>query len=543
MAIESSAPVYVRISGFLRLHSWLLFFLLTAIASVRIISTYTVFSFTSDEPVHVAAGMEWLDKGTYTYNPENPPLARVMTAIGPFLTGSRSRNLAGMWREGWAILNAPGDYKGRLALARLGILPFFWLTSLVMYLWTKRYLGEPMALVATFFLTMLPPILAHAGLATTDIALTGTFGAAFYTMLVWLERPSIGTAIWFGVAVAAAALTKFSALAFLTTTTVSALVAYLCIERPPLGKLLQLLKSRLITLAISALVVLVLVWAGYRFSFSHIPAPNLFAGITQLREHNAQGHRSYLLGQISDSGFWLFYPVAIGVKTPLALLVLAVVGTAACLVRRRSNCACWIPFAVAAGVLAVGFYSRINIGIRHVLPIYYPICMLAAFGTHRMLSARRPFYRWAAAGLILWMVLSSALAHPDYLSYFNELAGRHPERILVDSDLDWGQDMYRVAAKLKEVGATQVAVDPILVQNPQTLHDFPPLVPLNPDAPVPGWNAVSMTLLKERTGMFADYPRAKPWAEQLPPTIRVGRTWLLWYVPGPEGQPRQTPGK
>ena len=531
MTIESSAPVYARIDGFLRRHPWPLFFLLTAVASIRIVSTYTVFSFTSDEPVHVAAGMEWLDKGTYTYDPENPPLARVMTAIGPFLTGSRSRNMAGMWPEGWAILNAPGDYKRRLALARLGILPFFWLTCLVMYLWTKRYLGETIALFATFFLTLLPPILAHAGLATTDIALTAAFGWAFYTMLVWLERPSIATAIWFGVAVAAAALTKFSALAFLTTTAVSTFVMYICIERPPLRRLLQLLKSRLMTLAISALVVLVLIWAGYRFSFSHVPAPDLFAGIRQLREHNAQGHRSYLLGQISDSGFWLFYPVAIVVKTPLALLILAAVGAVMCLVRRSSDCACWISFAVAAGVLAVGFYSRINIGIRHVLPIYFPICMLAALGAHGMLSARRSLYRWAAAGLMSWMVLSSALAHPDYLSYFNELAGSHPEKILVDSDLDWGQDMYRLAARLREVGATQVAVDPIFVRNPQIVHDFPPMVPLNPDAPVPGWNAVSISVLKERVGMFAEYPRAKPWAEQLPPTMRVGRTWLLWYVP------------
>lgn len=540
MTIESSTPLHVRIDGFLRRYSWHVFFFLTALASIRIVSTYRVFSFTSDEPAHIAAGMEWLDKGSYTYEPQHPPLARVMTAIVPYLAGSRSRSVTGIWPEGWAILNAGGHYKRTLALARLGILPFFWLTSLVIYLWTRRYLSETIALFATFFLTLLPAILAHAGLATTDIALTATFGAAFYAMLVWLERPSLITAIWFGVAVAAAVLSKFSALAFLATTAVSTSCAYLLIERPPRGRLLQLFKSRLLTLAISALVASVLIWAGYRFSFSRIPAPEMFAGIEQVRAHNALGHRSYLLGQISDSGFWSFYLVAISVKTPLALLIFAAAGTAWCLVRRRSECECWMLFAVSAGILAVGFYSRINIGIRHILPIYFPICMLAALGANWMLSAKQAAFRWAAAGLISWMVFSSALAHPDYLSYFNELAGNQPEKILVESDLDWGQDMYRLAAWLKEVGATQVAIDPIIIKNPEIVHDFPRLVPLNPDAPVPGWNAVSISLLKLRVGMFGEYPRAKPWAEQLPPAVRIGRSILLWYAPPSEAQPQNS---
>jgi len=538
MTIESSAPLHVRVDAFLRRYSWPLFFLLTAVASIRVVSTYAVFSFTSDEPAHIAAGMEWLDKGKYTYEPQHPPLARVMTAILPYLAGSRSQNMAQIWPEGWAILNAGGHYKRTLALARLGVLPFFWLAALVTFLWTKRYWGEAIALFATFFFTFLPAILAHSGLATTDIALTATFGAAFYTMLVWLEDPSLKTAIWFGVAVAGAALSKFSSLPFLATTVLAGSCAYLWSERPPLRQLFQLLKSRLLTLAVAAMLASVLIWAGYRFSFARIPAPEFFAGIEQVRAHNALGHPSYLLGRISNSGFWWFYPVALGMKTPLALLILAGVGTVWCFTRFNRGFKYWMPFALAIGILAVGFYSRINIGIRHILPIYFPICMLAALGTHRMLSARQAVFRWATAGLISWLVVSSAFAHPDYLSYFNELAGSHPEKILVDSDLDWGQDMYRLAARLKEVGATQVAVDPIIIRNPEIVHDFPPLVPLNPDAPVPGWNAVSLSLLKLRTGMFAENSRAVPWPERLPPTMRIGHSTLLWYVQPSEVTPQ-----
>jgi hypothetical protein len=249
-----------------------------------------------------------------------------------------------------------------------------------------------------------------------------------------------------------------------------------------------------------------------------------------VQAHNAQGQRSYLLGQISESGFWSYYLVALCVKTPLALLILAVPGAARCWRGRGAGSGYWMPFAVASGVLAVGFYSRINIGIRHILPIYFPICMVAALGAHWMLSAPRVAFRWMAAGLILWMLVSSAASHPDYLSYFNELAGSHPERILVDSDLDWGQDMYRLAARLKQVGASRIAVDPTILENPEIVHDFPRMVSLSPGAPVPGWNAVSISLLKLRLGIFEGYLGAEPWAERLPPTEKVGRSTLLWYV-------------
>ena len=177
---------------------------LVLVASIRIIATYTVFSHTYDEPAHIACGMEWLDKGVYQWEPQHPPLARVATALGPYLLGTRCQNtpnvdLASMTKEGLAILYYGHHYDLTLELARLGVLPFFWIACLVVYWWGRRYFSPSVAVVAVFLFSFLPPVLAHAGLATTDMALTAFLGAAFLCGLIWVEHPTLGHAALFGV--------------------------------------------------------------------------------------------------------------------------------------------------------------------------------------------------------------------------------------------------------------------------------------------------------------------------------------------------------
>jgi hypothetical protein len=126
-------------------------------------------------------------------------------------------------------------------------------------------------------------------------------------------------------------------------------------------------------------------------------------------------------------------------------------------------------------------------------------------------------------GLLLWFAGSSLLSHPDYLAYFNELAGSEPEKILVDSDLDWGQDLKRLSKRLHEVGATSVAFTGFDYADLEAEHGFPPIHGMNPLAPVEGWNAIGVTLWKEF--------RTVTWPDQIKPKERVGKGILLWYFP------------
>src|SRR6478672_8078798 len=97
------------------------------LGAFRIAATYNVLSITFDEPAHIAAGMQLLDKDKFTYEPLHPPLARVAAALGPFLAGYHSQDGGDMWIEGRRIFYGPGNRPDTelLALARLGVLPFF----------------------------------------------------------------------------------------------------------------------------------------------------------------------------------------------------------------------------------------------------------------------------------------------------------------------------------------------------------------------------------------------------------------------------------
>ena len=91
--------------------------ILVSIAALRIVSTYTVLSHTVDEPIHLGAGMEWLDHGTITGDASHPPLARALGALGPYLAGELWTRTGNSTTEGLAVLGHDGHYDRMLALA------------------------------------------------------------------------------------------------------------------------------------------------------------------------------------------------------------------------------------------------------------------------------------------------------------------------------------------------------------------------------------------------------------------------------------------
>jgi len=516
--------------------------ILLAAASARIAATYTVFNHTVDEPTHIACGMEWLDKGTYHYETQHPPLARVATAVGPYLAGRRTTGQNEKEMEGAIILYYGGRYERNLALARLGILPFFWVASVVVFLWARKTHGPLAAVTAAFLFTFVPTVLAHAGLATTDMALTAFTAASFFCGACWSEKPTAARAAGFGAATGLAVLSKFSSLPFLPCAFAAAAAwAWWC-KRPGLRQVAGLMRSRALTLLLAGAVAFLAIWAGYRFTFGYTsllemkaPAPALFEGIQSVMQHNREGHPAYLLGQRSRFGFWYFFPVALAVKTPIPFLALLFLGAYLCFGKAaRANPWAGLAPAFSLGILFFALFSHIDIGVRHVLPVYAGFSIAAAAGAVRLLELGREA-KWAAytlAALLAWHAGTSALAHPDYIPYFNFLAGGEPEKILVDSDLDWGQDMKRLAQRLREVGARQVAFNPFIIAYLEAYHGFPRIEPMDPEYPSPGWNAASLTVWKaDRLGLGASEPDVQLWPDRIPPTEKLGKTTYLWYFP------------
>jgi len=236
-------------------------------------------------------------------------------------------------REGTAILYSGHNYDKALFLSRLGMLPFFWIACLVVFEWGRRYFNAAIGLLAVAAFSFEPTILAHAGLSTTDMALTAFLSATFLTGTMWLEQPTVRRAALFGVCGGLVVSSKFSCLVFFPASAALALLWYYLRRRPKLGEIGEGLRRRLPGLGLAAVVAFFVVWAVYRFSFGPVPFahlklpfPELYAGIEEVRQHNAFGQESYLFGERSRHGWWYFFPVVFGVKTPLAYLILLGVG-------------------------------------------------------------------------------------------------------------------------------------------------------------------------------------------------------------------------
>ncbi|MGC2108189.1 MAG: glycosyltransferase family 39 protein [Candidatus Korobacteraceae bacterium] len=511
------------------------------VATTLIIGTYSVFGQTYDEPAHLACGMEWLDRGTYSFEALHPPLARVAAALLPYLDGARSRQADSFWAEGNAILAHGGEYKKTLTLARLGILPFFWLSCFLVWRFMAKAFSGWHAAIAVLFVAFCPVVLAHSSVAATDAPLMAMFLASLLALRTLLENAKWSTAVVAGVVIALASLTKFTELPFLAMSGGILFLYYWRTKKqfPIPGKA-----------AILALVVFGLtIWAGYRFSHGpivvesqlpreqlekfarlprwekdallspYVPANEFFRGLKLARYQGSMGRQaSYLLGQVYDGGRWYFFPTAILVKTPLPMLVFSLAGAVWVFFSRELRWSKRSVFLIAGllGPLAIGMAGSVNIGLRHILPIYPFMAMLAAVGALKLwqLRASPPVAFSARAAVVLllaWNIAGCLRAAPDFLAYFNEPAAPYASRILVESDLDWGQDLQRLSARLDQMHVQSVSISyfgyaDLSQRLAQTVY------PLKPNDRPAGWVAISEAKLRKYPGDYGwllNYPYAQ----------------------------------
>ena len=259
---------------------------LVAVASARIISTYCVLSHTIDEPAHMGAGMEWLEAHRYTFEDQHPPLARIAGALGLELGGIHWSCGRTLWEEGFRLLGKGEHYSRARFYGRLGMLPFFWLASLVVYLWTLREAGPVAAGFAILLFTSLPPVLAHAGLVTTDMALTATTASTIFASLIWEEKGGWRWSVVFGVSLGLAVLSKFSSLVFLPAAWLVMWIAAVQWSWAGIHSTLREFRKLVVPALLVLAVAFIVVWAGYRFTFHQVaylhmpmPAPAFFTGV------------------------------------------------------------------------------------------------------------------------------------------------------------------------------------------------------------------------------------------------------------------------
>jgi 4-amino-4-deoxy-L-arabinose transferase-like glycosyltransferase len=537
---------------------------LLGVGVARLVALPSVFSPTVDQHIHLLSGLEWWDRGRYELEPLHPPLSRVLLAALPYgAAGLRlppevrefrcptlARSLERLRPNGKrfacmsripldvdAFFTSRGDYERLFRLAGLGTLPLFLRAGLATLLWALALPGydRPTALLALLLFTTLPAVLGHAGVATTDMAPAATLPLALLAAFWYLGSPSPWRAAGWGAATGLALLSKFSVLLFLPPALlVLALVHWRSGREAPLARAWR-------GLPLALLSALFLVWAGYRFDVAApqdvvphlsgggwaawplVPAPDFVAGLHDALKKESAGHAYFVLGRaLEREGVWYFFPVALLFKTPLAFLAAVGLGVAAAR-RAPLPLLAALPLLLAAALLGAAMTVDVNVGIRHVLAVYPFLCLGAALGLRRLLAASRPAQA-AAVLLVAGHLASGIRAHPDYLAYFNALARGRPEEVLVDSDLDWGQDVKRLARAaqargIREITTCRAGAVPLAVYAPEVREER-----ACPSQPVAGWLAVGLSDLK------AFHADALGWLARERPVARIGSSMLLYHV-------------
>ncbi len=440
-------------------------------------------SATFDEGMHIAAGHRYWECGDYAINPEHPPLLKLVAAMAlrrwqfdgySSACGTAVTNNMQLIGAGYRLMNGAGADQ-ILAKARAAAMLFPILLLVTMFFAARAWFG-PLAAGCTVILTVFEPNLtAHGPLVTTDIAVAATTFAAVFSADRYLRRPCTWRLLLLGFTLGLALASKHTAVLVPIILLVQFLAYYrLTHADSPRFSLLRLFLGWFA----ACLIALFVLWGTYQFRYSALPggvqafeipatlenhgeSPTMLGrailGITRfhlLPESYVAGllyviqnstRPSFIFGKRHDTGVWYYFPVTILVKTPLTILVLvilAVVSPAQWRKHKREIVVLAIPIVL---FLSSAMSSKINLGVRHILPVY-PFLILLAASAIAYYAGRSRIAAALCVALLVFQAVSDARSYPNEMAYANEAWGgpQHLYKYLGDSSVDWGQALYRV---------------------------------------------------------------------------------------------------
>ncbi len=464
---------------------WLPVALLLAIHAVFGITAAAKLTPTHDEYWHLPIGLLNLKTGRFDFDDLNPPLCRVLAAL-PLTATSARTGATDVHHDpmGWGdvfIAENREHYQLWFTLGRSMIVLLSVLGGLTLAIWARELFGDGAGILAALFWSFEPNLLAHGSLVTTDMGAAAFFIFTLYAASRFARRPRWTTGIVFGALLGLAQLAKFTCLVLypLSIVVIGGVMAIQRLSSDSSAITAEREKSKLgvfklVGIGFAAMLLSLVVWnAGYLFrgSFSklesydfqsstlkhtvariamlrHVPIPlprDYLTGLDHQRQIMEQKHPVFLDGQWSEEGFPGYYAWAILYKVPHALQFLAlivlfwIVVPGGCARRLLTQVVILLPAIV---VLAVAESSPMQLGIRYVLPVI-PFVILFASQAAGWLDFKTFPLRSVATIVLAAAMLLSVRYYPEHLSYFNEFAGGPlgGREHLLDSNLDWGQDL------------------------------------------------------------------------------------------------------
>ena len=511
-------------------------------------------SFTFDEPEYLGASLYLTRTGDYQFDGEllrhQPPLIYHLAKLP--LSAFDLETVRTEPHAGHHLLRDPLVDPGRLRV--VSRIPFVLIAcwgAVLCFFWAREVAGPIAGLFAAFLFSFSPSVLAHGPLVHSDMTVSVLFLQTLYAFWRWVQHPSAMGRVFCGISLGLAALAKLTAI-LLSGTLALLIVVMLANRRPPgegrlaLGPDSPPLRAAWgfgVWLSIHAIAILV-IWIGYGGSlvaspieqgfFAGFPLPAYLHSLWFYESANALGRPVFFLGDFSSEGWWYFFPVAFVLKEPLGLIALLFVALVPMRVRHGGfEALVAVTFAVYLAVLML--HVRVPLGYRYALPL---LPLLFVFIATRLtpLATGRSRVAMALVGLLL--AAESLWIHPHYLAYFNVLSGgpTNGPNLMLDSNLDWGQDVTTLARELAADGNPPVWLALFAAEDPAA-YGIRGRV-LEGCDPVGGMLAISANV---RGGLYAPgNPFASPepgcydWLDAFEPASRPGYSILLYDLPQPE---------
>jgi hypothetical protein len=454
----------------------------TIVMLLRVVQTIFYFNNTVDEPFHIASAVVMYQVGKHASGVEQPPLTRIVAGLPLYLRGVRlppdtvSTSVVPMrdtYLQGKQVLfHSNLSYWQVLITARMSMLIFPLVALLYLYLLAAWIGSELIAALAVVFFSLDPALLGHSTWVCTDVPACAGFLAATYHGSRWVALGGWGRAGAAGLAVGLAIAAKFSCMFVIPGIALLAIVMPLKVFTSDVpNKLRAYLRQwpSVAQVVAVALVAGVTLWGTYFFNVDRmnnqtifptaraewqriparirsapIPMPSFVLGLMRLISHNKLGNNSYLNGHFSNAGWWYYFPEAIALKEPLALLAGLLAAAVTLLVPRlRTGWPLAVMIIPPAIFLAAAMKGNLDIGIRHIIPVlpflYLLICFQLAHSGEKGVAL--------LVALILVAVVESAWCAPEYAESFNLIASGPTQgaKYLIDSNIDWGQDVVGLA--------------------------------------------------------------------------------------------------
>ncbi len=582
-------------------------------------------SATMDELAHIPAGYSYLSEQDFRINPEHPPLIKDLSAIPlmflnlNFPTDDPSWTVAinGQWDLGRIFIYESGNDADQIIFwSRLPIMLLAILFGWMFFKWIRGLYGDKVALLALFFFVSSPTFLAHSRYVTTDLAAAFGFFIGLASFINFIRRDTKKDLIIAGIAFGVAQLLKFS-LVILVPIYIILGILWVFLKNYENFAFGKFIKESLVIggkIILIGLIGLAIVWPTYVYhtwnypmerqvsDMSHIlntfrvkiisnsviwmaSMPSLRAlgeylfGILMVMQRAAGGNNVFLLGEVANKGWPIYFPLLYLLKEHLALNILALISMLFGLNNIRKSkdknlktFFAWLKdnFALTTSFIFIAIYwaqaitSPLNIGVRHVLPTFPFIYLLISRQTIRwvkgysletpsdFLGALKSFYRnylrplkrgLCLILLLSWMAIATLITYPHYLSYYNELGGGtwNGYKIAVDSNYDWGQDLKRLVAFFETVPESEkqngIAIDYFGGGNPHYYFgDQAKIWHSNTGSPIDHgitWFAVSATFFQESRAVpvkgFIRLPEDTfSWLGDKKPVARAGTSIFIY---------------